>query len=319
VINFRFHLASLIAVFLALALGVVMGATVIQSAIVNGLNNRIDRVETKAENRKRENDQLRAERSRLEGYVGQSGAFAVSDRLTGIPVAVVATRGVDGDVARSQVQLLAQAGAVAPGILWVEPSWALKNGDADKMARALGETSRNDKALRDAAWKALAARIAVGGQTVSGVVSGSAGDPLAALVAAGFLKFEPVGEQGPAFDLSTFPGPGARVLLVGGMGSDVDATDLVKVAARALAGARVPTVAAEAFVTKKNGPDRGAIVAGVLDDETLSAAVSTVDDAELAQGRVTDTLALSDLGRGVVGHYGYGAGAKSIVPQWSRP
>ena len=35
-INFRFHLVSLIAVFLALALGVVMGATVIDRATSTG-------------------------------------------------------------------------------------------------------------------------------------------------------------------------------------------------------------------------------------------------------------------------------------------
>ena len=48
-INFRFHLVSLIAVFLALALGVVMGSTVIDRAVVNGLENRIKHVENKAE------------------------------------------------------------------------------------------------------------------------------------------------------------------------------------------------------------------------------------------------------------------------------
>ena len=42
-INFRFHIVSLIAVFLALALGVVMGSTVIDRAIVDGLHDRIDR------------------------------------------------------------------------------------------------------------------------------------------------------------------------------------------------------------------------------------------------------------------------------------
>jgi hypothetical protein len=322
VINFRFHLASLIAVFLALALGIVMGSTVIKSAIVDGLNNRIDRVENKAESRKRENDGLRAEQSRLEEYVAQNAGFAVTDRLKGIPVALVATRGVAGDTVKAQVQLLEQAGATVSGILWVEGPWALKNGDVDKMARALGETSRNDKTLRDAAWKALAERFAAGQAQPAAVGppgATSAGDPLAALVAAGFLKLEPVSGASSGVDLSVFPGSGARVLVVGGSGAAFDAADFLKGAAKALSAAKVPTVAAEAFEVKKNGPDRGTVVSGVRDDEGLSAAVSTVDDVELGQGRVADALALSDLGRGVVGHYGYGVGAKSTVPPWSRP
>ena len=43
-INFRFHIASLVAVFLALALGVVMGSTVVDRAIVESLRTQIDDV-----------------------------------------------------------------------------------------------------------------------------------------------------------------------------------------------------------------------------------------------------------------------------------
>ena len=45
-INFRFHVVSLIAIFLALALGVVIGAGVIDRGVVDTLNNRLDSVES---------------------------------------------------------------------------------------------------------------------------------------------------------------------------------------------------------------------------------------------------------------------------------
>ena len=41
-INFRFHLVSLIAIFLALALGVVIGAGVIDRGVVDTLDNRLN-------------------------------------------------------------------------------------------------------------------------------------------------------------------------------------------------------------------------------------------------------------------------------------
>ena len=41
-INFRFHVVSLIAIFLALALGVVIGAGVIDRGVVDTLDNRLD-------------------------------------------------------------------------------------------------------------------------------------------------------------------------------------------------------------------------------------------------------------------------------------
>ena len=48
-INFRFHVVSLIAIFLALALGVVIGAGVIDRGVVDTLNSRLDRVEAKSD------------------------------------------------------------------------------------------------------------------------------------------------------------------------------------------------------------------------------------------------------------------------------
>ena len=58
-IHFRYHLISIVAVFLALGIGIVMGSTVIDKAIVNGLENRIDSAERNSIERKQENDELR--------------------------------------------------------------------------------------------------------------------------------------------------------------------------------------------------------------------------------------------------------------------
>ena len=64
-INFRFHLVSLIAIFLALALGVVIGAGVIDRGVVDTLNNRLDNVESKASRIQDDNAALRDDNSKL--------------------------------------------------------------------------------------------------------------------------------------------------------------------------------------------------------------------------------------------------------------
>jgi hypothetical protein len=43
--------------------------------------------------------------------------------------------------------------------------------------------------------------------------------------------------------------------------------------------------------------------------------VSTVDDLELTEGRIAAVLALEIIGNGSAGHYGFGAGASSPLPQ----
>ncbi len=140
-INFRFHIASLIAVFLALALGVVMGSTVIDRAIVDGLRNQIDRVESNRDAEKARNDRLETERNQLTLYTQQSAPWAVDGQLTDVSVAILAERGVDEELVKAQAELLAQAGATVPGILWLEAPWNL-GGDgtaADSVAVRVGE------------------------------------------------------------------------------------------------------------------------------------------------------------------------------------
>jgi hypothetical protein len=47
--------------------------------------------------------------------------------------------------------------------------------------------------------------------------------------------------------------------------------------------------------------------------------VSTVDDVDLVQGRVSVVLAIADAGESKVGHYGYGKGADRALPSWAGP
>ena len=160
-INFRFHIASLIAVFLALALGVVMGSTVVQRAIVEGLRDQIDRVERNADNQRAKNAALSTENDRLNLYVAESAPYAVSGALTDQSVAVLAERGIDEDAVKAQVALLQTAGARVAGILWLESAWNLADkASADALRTATGSTTRNDRTLRAEALDAP--RVAVG-------------------------------------------------------------------------------------------------------------------------------------------------------------
>ena len=89
-INFRFHLVSLVAVFLALALGVVMGSTVIDRAIVDRLSSQIDSVKKRADAERAENRTLRDQMKGLETFIAQSQPQVTGRRLNQVPVTVVA-------------------------------------------------------------------------------------------------------------------------------------------------------------------------------------------------------------------------------------
>jgi hypothetical protein len=311
VINFRFHLVSLVAVFLALAVGIVMGYGVLGQPTVDTLQDRIDVVEANAEARRLENDQLRTELGQRDTAIEESAPFSVTDRVTEVRGVVLAVRGVDEDAVDRVVELARRGGAVAPGVVWLESKWALESrDDVAELAAALGLTPSARRApLRADALDALVARLSNGPQ--------GGADALRSLVDAGFVTMDGVGNDVPP--LSEIGGSGTRATFVTGVEASVPARLLVGPIARAAVDEDLPLVAAEIFPDGTEDVSRGDSLGAIRDDEALDAQVSTVDDLDRVEGAVAAVLALGDLGRGVVGHYGIGDGADRQLPEWWQP
>src|SRR5829696_4204925 len=185
-VTFRFYLVSLVAVFLALAMGVVVGSTLIDRAIVDRLDRSVESVSDRLDRQRDENAELREQLQQLRDYADGTAASVVDGALEGGAVAVVAERGVDAEVVESAVAMLQQAEGTAPGILWLEPSWALaEEGDRTRLAEVLDVPETGPGRLRDRAW----------GRLVTALQGGSVqGDPLQDLAEGGFVTYQVVGE-----------------------------------------------------------------------------------------------------------------------------
>jgi len=124
VINFRFHIVSLIAVFLALGLGILVGSSVVDRVIVNRLDQEIKSVRHDSSQANSDNAKLRDELAQTNDFLKNSAAFAVDQRLADVPVAIVADEGVDTSSVKSVLTMMrACVGArraVAPGSLAAE-------------------------------------------------------------------------------------------------------------------------------------------------------------------------------------------------------
>jgi len=308
VINFRFHLISLIAVFLALAVGVVMGYGVLGQPTVDTLQSRVDTVEARADEIRGENDRLRAEQERLEQLLGDVEQFAATSRvLTNEPVLPVAVRGVDSDKVTQSVQLARLAGATVPGVVWLEDKWNLASADdATELAAIVGSTSTTKAAIRDDAARALANRLMVG-------PSAGRTDLLTALDDAGFVSFEEV--DGVDFDPTRLDARSSRMLLMGGNGAVVPFAHSTLPLAVAFAAAGRLVAVADDWRQVDQGPARGEEL-GAIRSGDLADQVATIDDFDTVDGPIVAVLTLGELGRGVIGHYGFGAGADRVVPEW---
>ncbi len=190
-INFRFHLASLIAIFLALALGVVVGAGVIDRGVVDTLNGRLDSVESQANRIQGENDVLRGEVAELTDAIGAMECPAVNNTMLAEDVGIVAVRGVDDARVKDTIAAATCGGGTVTGTLWLEDKWALANDDdVAEMAQAVGSSSKRKETVRTAAWKQLVERLQ--SPPPPGDLST---DFLTTLEDAEFVTFEPTGED----------------------------------------------------------------------------------------------------------------------------
>ena len=309
-VNFRFHLISIIAVFLALGLGILMGSTVIDKAIVDRLDNEIESVRTESEELRAENARLRDDLDRVDNYVADSAAMAVEDRLDNVPVVVIAERGVDEETVDSTLALTQAAGADAPAVIWLEDAWLLEDQDAIDDLRGTLDTATSAASVRDRALAALAERVSDVPAPLEDGEEPTA-DFLTRLSDAGFVEV-----AGDDVDLATYPSGPARVILITGTESELAGSDVAVALTHDLVEADTPTVVGEVFVALdvEDAPERGEVIAPVRDDDELNATVSTVDDLDLVAGRVAAVLALEDLATGEVGHYGYGRGADQNIP-----
>jgi len=223
-----------------------------------------------------------------------------------------------------------------PGALWLQDDWQL---DTDRRVQdlqtALGVRG-NATAMREAALTQLATRLAHGPRrastttTTTTVETGSRrpgssttstsspaatppADALSALEQANFLRVT----EGDASAFDSFPAHAPDVLVITGDDSHFVGSGLTATFVRALVRANVPTEVGAVYDAgddTSDAPQRGAVLAPVLDDQTLSRAVTTVDDLEMVQGRAASVLALELIGAGNIGHYGYGAGASAPLP-----
>ena len=322
-INFRYHVVSLIAVFLALGIGIIMGTAVIDRAVV-------DRLETQQAGLQDDVDEVQAENNRLRGalreereaaqQLAEEGAARLLDgELEGVPVLVVAARGAVDDGLDELVDLLDRADAAYAGTLWLTDRFTLDDeGELADLTAALEfPAGASAGSLRSAAITRLSRSLRP--VTAPAAPTDAPPEPVTsvvpALLEAGFLDYEApedaAGDGFPALD------PATRVMAVSGLGADVPDRQLMLPLVRALVVARegnesVAVLAASSAPAAEDEEDT--FLGPIRQDERLAARVSTVDDLDDFAGRVAAVLALSDLGEDRVGHYGRGPGAQRLLP-----
>ncbi|AVM02210.1 channel protein [Gordonia iterans] len=301
-ISLRQHAISLIAVFLALALGLFLGSGYIGDRLGALTGTERDRLGTVQDERDALARQVNVDNGFIEGITPQLIGGILKDQ----PVVIVTTPNAAESDVEALKGLLGDAGAVFSGQLGLTDK-LLKDESAATVTSIVDQSIPPGQQLRtdytdsgsrvgDLLGVALLSRAGARPVAESDRV-----DALQALREGGFLEYA----EGTV--------KAARLaLVVTGGELPADSGTQGQLVAR-LSAALANRGQGGVLAGRTGSADGGSPVAVVRADPGLSGSLSTVDDVNEQTGRVTAVLALDAETKGRSGAYGTGAGASSIT------
>ncbi|MEV4280298.1 copper transporter [Actinoplanes xinjiangensis] len=314
-INFRYHVVSLTAVFLALAIGLVVGTAALNGPVSENLRNNLEALNKDNNVRREQVNQLNESVNRSQEFASQIAPGLLSGKLTGRKIAVVALPGTE-DSTEGVVKMLTVAGATITARVRVEDKFFDPKtiNDLLLLVDELSQPSISTANLPlnsdgvETASAMLALTLFQG--TPSTPNTPAPGTPTAEDVTAVLAAFAQPGYL-TAEDGAT-GGAEAIVLIAGVPATDNEAE---KKSRYALTMAEQLGQTPRMLVVAGDNAGEGNLVSGIRNDPKLVQEISTVDNVNTVQGQVTTALvAVERVVQNKVGQYGLAAGATSIVP-----
>ena len=285
-IDFRYHLVSIIAVFLALAVGLVVGATALAPKTEAALSRLQTELSRTNKNVSKENSALKNQVSADQIFGSAAAPRLLPGLLTGEDVVLVLAPGAAGAVTTGVTAALHQAGAAVTGEINLSSNFLDTGGQnedtlvqlAQNLAGTAGVTlpTRSDSPVggqQDAAQVLAAALLS---RSATGLTAGNRQQILSAFSHAGFLSI--------GSGASTVPPASLAVLVTPGTTAPQTGNQVMVATALALRKAGNGTVMAGAVASIGSG--------STISAEDSAGQVSTVDNADTEIGQIMTTQAL---------------------------
>jgi Copper transport outer membrane protein, MctB len=313
VIDFRYHLVSIVSIFMALAVGIVLGAGPLKGDIGSSLTQQVTALRADKAQLRSDLDVAKRNTSARDTFNSVVAPAIMKDQLTGKTVALLVTPGADADLVKNTTTSLVAAGARVGSTTTLTDAWAdptkrtirndLLNGLAASLKVPTGASSPDQVAAT-----VLVSAILAGADHSTPALPSPSTAALDALQAGDLINVTP--NQVLASSSVIFLGGPVK----GSTPQDASArlAAYVQLVVSIDAGGSGVVVA-----TKSNSADPTLsedLVAAVRKDSDAVKVASTVDDADLPMGQGTLVLALAQVYAGGLGQYGLAADAKAIVP-----
>jgi hypothetical protein len=318
VIDFRYHLVSIVAVFLALAIGIVLGSTELQGPTYNFLNRTTAKLQTELNQATSQRDTAQQQASEGELYAQAIEPAVLHNLLTGQRLLIVTEPGAQSSVVSGINSAAVEAGATVTGQINLAPKFFDTSATTqDSLNQATLDVAQTASITLDpgATYQQQAAQVIASEILTTSPVSSngqSASDPganagtmLQAYAASQFLST--TGQPATPATLAIVVTP--QNAPADGSADPLDQV-LIPLVQELAANSSATVVAGSS-----SGSGAGSPIA-VLRSNNVASQVSTVDDADLVSGQTVAIQALAMLlGGGKAGSYGFAAnGATAVAP-----
>lgn len=314
-IDFRYHLVSLVSVFMALAIGVVLGAGPLKESIGDTLSNQVDglvRDKTALQQAVANRDQQIGNR---DTFITSLSGPLVAGQLGGRSVVLVTLPGTAKDDADAVTKVLRAGGAELTGQVALQDRWfdpAQKELRQQVVASQLQYVDPEPPASAgsDGQLAAVLARAVLTGDIAkAGEPDAQAETILGALTAGDLVSVQGKPQQRATAAVVLAPAPGKAP----GAG-DQTWLDATSGAVTALLPALDSAGAGTVLAAPLEAATGDGLLASLRGNRDVTNDVSTVDSASTPMGRITIVLALREQLSGGSGQYGFGQDVTAPTP-----
>lgn len=298
-IDFRYHIVSIVAIFMALAVGIVLGSGPLKDDISGFLEDRTQQLAQEKVDLQSEVSALREEIDSSEQFAELSQPVLVDGLLTAHITTVVVLPDVDGDQVDAVEDVVAAAGGSVGERITIESAWSdpEQSEILGRVAETLARGGRDEDPYQLASEVLADALLTPGGRAV-GEPSSDSIAVLAAFENEGFIS---------ADEDEVIRGDTAIVIGPAGVVPNADLAVMPLLTA-------FDDVGVGTVLTAPLGSDQAEGVVGVLRGSEVDGVVSSEDRLDTVNGVTVTILALAEQTAGGVGHYGTGEGSDGPAP-----
>lgn len=329
-IDFRYHIVSLISVFLALAVGIALGAGPLKDSIGDTLTGQVDQLRSEKDALRVELDRSTADLTDQRSALAAVAPDLVDGILPGRRVAVIEIGEVTGPAAGQVVDQLTAAGATVTAHVVLTAQWtdtaraSFRGTLAGTLVGYLDPAPAADAGtgveLAEALVQALSTAaptdpdtLAPNASVILDLLAGDAGmittdAPVTVPADAVVILAGPIADgaiTAPDATTSSSPDPSASAAARAEQ-ADVEAAAQV---------AQVAQVRTAGVVLAGEATADPGVLHALRSDVSLASTISTVDSVQDLVGQVAVPMALSARITGIVGQYGLGDLATAAMPK----